>query len=187
MIALKQGIKLITNMTEIEINWRHGRHLESARETPSIDVYLIEEQPCKISFPSDLKRRSLKLEQHRPNKNKTSSDSSWSNSPGTVCKLCLMGISSQSTDERKPPGRRIASFLAACDMASAARATAAAGGVDEEWRCWRQNTRTHTHLLNANHWMDTQSLTDGRTDLCEQRLTDNTWRHQPGHFDSLTL
>jgi len=39
--------------------------------TPSIDAYLVEEQPCSISSQSDLKWRSFRLfEEGRPNKNK---------------------------------------------------------------------------------------------------------------------
>jgi len=39
--------------------------------TPSIDVYLLEEQACQISSRSDLKRRSLRLFwRGRPNKKK---------------------------------------------------------------------------------------------------------------------
>jgi len=65
------------------VKWRQGHYLEtvaSIKIWPSIDVYLLEEESCQISYQSNLKWYSLRLfwkgcpNKNKKTKNKMSSD-----------------------------------------------------------------------------------------------------------------
>jgi len=62
------GSTLLHEMTSWPPSWKCDVKYE--KPTPSIDVYLLEEQPCQISSQSELKQRSLRMKSN----NKMSSD-----------------------------------------------------------------------------------------------------------------